>query len=89
MALGAARGNVIWMVMREVLVLVAIGVTVGVSAALALTRIVQSQLFGLTPHDPLTLLLATVALALVACAAGYIPALRASQLDPVAALRYE
>jgi predicted permease len=89
MALGAARGNVIWMVMREVLVLVVIGVTVGVSAALALTRIVQSQLFGLTPHDPLTLALATVVLALVACAAGYIPALRASRLDPAAALRYE
>jgi ABC-type antimicrobial peptide transport system permease subunit len=75
--------------MREVLVLVVIGVTVGVSAALALTRIVQSQLFGLTPHDPLTLALATVVLALVACAAGYIPALRASRLDPAAALRYE
>jgi predicted permease len=89
MALGAARGNVIWMVMREVFALVAIGVTVGVSAALALTRVVQSQLFGLTPHDPLTLGLACAALALVACAAGYIPAQRASNLDPVVALRYE
>ena len=89
MALGAARGNVIWMVMREVLVLVAIGVVIGVGGALALTRVVQSQLFGLTPHDPLTLTLATIALALVACAAGYIPAWRASRLDPVAALRYE
>jgi predicted permease len=89
MALGAARANVIWMVMREVLLLVAIGVIVGVIAALALTRVVQSQLFGLTPHDPLTLALATAALAFVACAAGYIPALRASRLDPMAALRYE
>ena len=89
MALGAARGNVVWMVMREVFVLVAIGVVIGISVALALTRVVQSQLFGLTPHDPLTLAFATVALALVACAAGYIPALRASRLDPVTALRYE
>jgi predicted permease len=88
-ALGAARGEVIWLVMREVLLLVAIGVIAGVTASLALTRVVQSQLFGLTPHDPLTLGLATAALALVACAAGYIPALRASRLDPMVALRYE
>ena len=65
MALGAAQGNVVWMVMREVLRLIAIGVAVGVPAALALTRGVESQLFGLTAHDPSTLLLATALLVLV------------------------
>jgi len=75
MALGAARGNVIWMVnARRVLLLVAIGVVAGRVVSLWRSpRVVQSQLFGLTPHDPLTLALATAALALVACAAGLHP----------------
>jgi len=89
MALGAAQTDVVWMVMRDVLLLVGVGVAVGIPASLGLARIVQSQLYGLSAHDPWTLMLATGGLAVVAAAAVYIPASRASRLDPTAALRYE
>jgi predicted permease len=89
MALGAEQKDVVWMVMSDVLLLVGVGVAVGVPVSLGLARVVQSQLYGLSAHDPWTLLLATGGLALVAAAAGYIPAFRASRLDPTAALRYE
>ena len=89
MALGAFQKHVIWMVMREVLVLVSIGIAIGLAGAAGLTRLVQAQLYGITAHDPMTLALAALALAGVACAAGYIPALRASRIDAMQALRYE
>jgi ABC-type antimicrobial peptide transport system permease subunit len=89
MALGAVRGDVVWLVMREVVVLVVIGIAGGLVAALGLTRYVQSQLFGVTRTDPTTMALAALGLAAVACLAGYIPALRASRSDPMHALRYE
>jgi predicted permease len=89
MALGAFQGHVIWMVMREVLILVCIGIAAGLAATAGLTRLVVAQLFGITAHDPTTLAVAAAGLAAIACAAGYIPALRASRVDAMQALRYE
>jgi predicted permease len=89
MALGAIGGNVIWMVMKDVLTVIGVGVLIGLPAAAALSTIVRSQLYGLAPHDPRTLALSTVALVCVASLAGFVPALRASRVDPTRALRYE
>lgn len=89
MALGAGRGNVIGMVMRESLILVAIGVVIGVGVAVAASRLVTSLLFGLAPTDSITILLAVSVMALVSALAGYLPARTASRVDPMIALRYE
>jgi predicted permease len=89
MALGAASGDVVWLVMREVLVLVAIGVGIALPVAWGLTSLVKTQLYGITPNDPLSIALATAGIALVALAAGYVPARRATLVDPIRALRFE
>jgi ABC-type antimicrobial peptide transport system permease subunit len=89
MALGAMRGNVVWLVMREVLTLVGMGIAVGLPAAFALTHLVESQLYGVKANDPAGMALATALLAAVALLAGYIPARRAAGFDPVRVLRYE
>ena len=89
LALGAERGAVIWMVMREVLILLTIGLAVGVPSAIALGRFVSTQLYGIEPNDPGIAVATVVLLAVVSAAAGLIPAHRASRIDPILALRYE
>ena len=89
MALGAARGRMQWMVLRESLVLAGLGVAAGVPLALFGTRILAAMLFGLPPRDPVTLGGAAVGMFLLAVLAGYLPARRASRVDPLVALRAE
>src|SRR5580704_3968724 len=89
MALGAAGADVLWLVMKEVLQLVAIGVAIGLPAAWALTRFAKSQLYGIQPNDALTVALATAGIVSVAILSGYIPARRATLVDPMRALRWE
>lgn len=89
MALGAQSANVSWLVMREVLGLVAIGIAFALPAAWALSRVVESQLYNIKPYDPPTILAATLLLSAVAVLAGYLPARRATRVDPIQALRYE
>jgi ABC-type antimicrobial peptide transport system permease subunit len=89
MALGAPRGQVLRLVLLETARLTAIGLAVGLAGALILTRLAASQLYGITAHDPATLASATVAMAAVALLAGFLPARRAADTEPMAALRYE
>jgi predicted permease len=89
MALGAERGRVLWLVVREGAMLAAIGVAVGLIGAAFLTRRVEAQLFGLSPLDPSTLAGAAALLAVVALLASYVPARRATSIDPMLALRSE
>jgi macrolide transport system ATP-binding/permease protein len=89
MALGAPRGAVVWMILRRVLLLAAMGLAASVPAALVASRLVKSFLFETQPNDPGTLALAGVVLLSAAILAGYAPARRASRIDPLAALRSE
>ena len=88
-AIGARQRSVIWLVVRETLVLVGVGAALGTITALAASRYVESQLFGVAPSDPAAISAAVLLLLAVAAAAGYLPARRASRINPVTALRYE
>ena len=87
MALGARRTNVLWLILREILVLVAVGITIGVPVALEGNHLVSKLLYGLSPADPASLLTAIAMLAAVALLAGYLPARKASLVEPTVALR--
>lgn len=89
LALGAEPAGVLWIVMREVLVLLGIGLALGVPAAIGLGRYVSSQLYGITPNDPWIAVATVILLSIVSVAAGLIPAGKASRIDPILALRYE
>jgi predicted permease len=89
MALGAGRSEVLQSVLEEAMKLVLAGLAIGLAAAFGVTRLIRSMLFGVDPTDPLTLMSAGTILVLVACVAAYLPARRASLVDPMVALRHE
>jgi ABC-type antimicrobial peptide transport system permease subunit len=88
-ALGAQRTAVLWIVLRETLVLALVGIAIGIPSALLSTRLIDSMLFGLSPGDLPTITSASLLLLLVALFAGFLPAWRASAVDPAVALRAE
>ena len=89
MALGAGQSTVVWMVLRETLTLAGIGVGIGLIGAFGVTRLIQAQLFGVQSTDLLTMAAASLGIAAVTALAGYIPARRATGIDPMNALRWE
>ena len=89
MALGATQGEIVALVMRETAGLTVVGIAIGLVGGFALTGLIRSMLFGLAPHDPATFAGAALILAAVAALAGYLPARRASRVDPMVALRCE
>jgi predicted permease len=89
MALGAQRQAVLRLVLRESMILVAVGVAIGLGVALSVSRFLETLLFGLPPTDVIAIVLAVLVLVLVSSVAGYVPARRASRVDPMVALRYD
>jgi predicted permease len=88
-AVGASQHSVVWMMVRETLLLVIVGAALGTLASLAANRYIAGQLFGVTPRDPMAIAVALSVLVIVTVAAGYVPARQASRIDPVRALRTE
>jgi ABC-type antimicrobial peptide transport system permease subunit len=89
LAVGAGRGDVIWLVLRQVLSLTVLGLVIGLAGVVAASGAIRRALFEVQPLDPITMAAAAVVLGGVALVAGWLPAWRASRVDPVNALRYE
>ena len=89
MALGAKPAQISRMVLRETLLLVGLGLAIGIPAAMIASRLIASELFGLQSRDPITVLMASLLTASIAVLAGFLPARRASRVDPMVALRHE
>jgi ABC-type antimicrobial peptide transport system permease subunit len=89
MAMGAQNRQVLVMILRETVLLACIGIAIGICAAIGLTRYLENMLYGLRPFDPLTYSAAVLVMLAVALTAGWLPARRASRLDPMVALRHE
>lgn len=89
MALGAKRRDILSLVVREGMMLALAGVTAGILAALSLTRLMATFVYGVSPTDPVTFTAVSVLLAAVALSASYFPARQATRVDPIVALRYE
>jgi predicted permease len=89
MALGAERGRILRMILSEVSFVVLAGILIGLPVSWATAKLLNHQLYGLSPHDPLTILISSLAILAITLLAGYLPARRASKVNPMAALRYE
>ena len=89
MALGARRGEVVWMILRESLIVAAFGLAAGLPVALALSRLAASSLFGVSAYDGVTMVATVALLSAVTAVSGFVPANRAARIEPIRALRQE